>query len=146
LAQLANFGYNVNASFPDDPVAVVSRLVPVKLEKSGEELFVDQFGDDWYLQYGLFSDLIVDVLAKRKQLQSDELFAKARSEALAHAAEHLHCHNPVIFVVVVMGHFDDMLQYKISPILIVQVVGYFCDLLSSQFFDLGNFESTSSCG
>ena len=57
MAQLANFGYNVNASFPDDPVAVVSRLVPVKLEKSGEELFVDQFGDDWYLKYGLFSDL-----------------------------------------------------------------------------------------
>jgi hypothetical protein len=46
-AQLANFGDYINACLADDPVAIVTRLIPIELEETGEELAIDKFGDDW---------------------------------------------------------------------------------------------------
>jgi hypothetical protein len=39
-AQLANFGDNINTCLADDPITVVTGLIPVELEETGEELAV----------------------------------------------------------------------------------------------------------
>jgi hypothetical protein len=126
-AQLADGGKDINAGLSDDPVAVVPRLIPIELEESCKELSVDEFGDDWQLQNGLLPHLIADVFSQREQLQSNELLAQALPETFAHTAEQLHCHYPVILVVIVVGHFDHMLQHKIPTVLVVQIVSYFCN-------------------
>ena len=70
----------------------------------------------------LLPHLDARVIPEGEHLQADELFAKLFAETLAHAAEQLHRHYPIILVGIVMGHFDDMLEDKIPPVFIVALV------------------------
>lgn len=135
-AQLADLGEDVDTGLPDDPVAVVLGFVPVELEQPAEELPVDQLRDDWQLQNRLLLDLEANILAKRQYLQADKLLTQTLAEAFTHIAEQLHSHDPIILILVIMGHLDHMLQHEIPPILIVQLQRNLSDLLAGQLFDL----------
>lgn len=63
-AQLANSRNDIDAGLADDPVAVVSRLVAIELEKAREELAIDQLGNDWQLQDGFLSHFIADIFSQ----------------------------------------------------------------------------------
>ena len=73
---------------------------------------------------GLLSDLKADVFSQGEQFKANELFAEILPEALAHTAEELHCNYAVILVIVIMSHLNDVLEYEISPVLIVELVGH----------------------
>jgi hypothetical protein len=73
---------------------------------------------------GFLSDFKADVFSQGEQLEADELFAEILPEALAHTAEELHCDYAVILVIVIMSHLNDVLEYEIAPVLIVELVGH----------------------
>jgi hypothetical protein len=109
-------------------------------------LGIHKFGDHWQLQDSLLSNLIADVFSEREDLEADELLAEALAEAFTHTAEKLDSHNPVIFVVIVVGHLNHMLEHEVPPILVIQSQGHLCNLLSRQLLYLDRKQVTSSIG
>jgi hypothetical protein len=93
--------------------------------------------------YCFFSHLKADVLAQRQDLQADELLAEVLSEALAHAAEQLDCHDAVVLVLIIMGHLDDVLEHEVPAILVVEFMCEAPEFLAGLFLDLSEKGSTS---
>lgn len=77
-----------------------------------------------------------DVFSEGEDLQTYELFAEVFSEALAHAAEELDCDDAVVFVLVVVGHFDDVFEDEIAPILVIEFMRERSELFACLFLDL----------
>ena len=99
-------------------------------------MFADQLGDHGEVLDGFFAHLEADVFTQRQHLQADKLFAQIFAEALAHAAEELDCHDAVVFVVVVVGHFDDMFEDEVAPIFVIEFVGQEPQFAACFFFRL----------
>jgi hypothetical protein len=71
------------------------------------------------------------------------LFTKVSAKTLAHTAEKLHCDDAIVFVIVIMSHFDDVLEYEVSSIFVVKLVSYCTEFTASFFLGLNELMFTS---
>ena len=81
-------------------------------------------------------NLEAGILAKWQELQSNKLLAKGLAENLTHIAKKLHSNNPVILIGVIMRHLNNMSQYKITSLTIIDLMCQLSQILSWLLFYL----------
>ena len=94
----------------------------VECEQSRKELFRYYFWDDGQMNDSLLSNLEAGILSKRQKLKSDKLLTKRFAKDFAHIGEQLNSYNSILLVRVIMGHFDNMSQNKISSFMIINLL------------------------
>lgn len=72
--------------------------------------------------YGFLSNFDTRIVAQRKDLQADELFAELFTKTITHITKELDSNNTVVFIGIIMGHLNNVLEYIVAPVLVGELV------------------------
>ena len=75
------------------------------------------------MDYRLLSDFEAGVLPQRQEFKPNKLFTKRLTKDFAHVRKQLYSYDSVFLIRIIMGHFNDVSQNKISSFVVVDFLG-----------------------
>ena len=113
---------NLNTSFSNSPISSIFGLTLIKGEKSGKKCFRDHFSNLRQMNNSFLLDFKASILTKWQKLQSNKLLTKRLTKNLTHITKELYSDNPIILIGIIMCHLNNMSQYEITSLTIIDLM------------------------